>query len=129
MSVRSAASSVLAAVALVSSVALAAPAQAATGYDRCPSGRLCLFTGTGGTGTMATYLAGDANMADSTGPTGMNNNVESVWNRTSMYFMVWDGRYYTGDYWTITPGTKGTLLSSIRNRISSVCELRGVCTP
>src|SRR5690242_3340742 len=30
-------------------------AQATTGYDRCPKGKLCLFDGTHGSGTMTIY--------------------------------------------------------------------------
>lgn len=30
---------------------------------------------------MATYRRGDSDLGDGTGPQGMNNNIESVWNR------------------------------------------------
>jgi hypothetical protein len=57
------------------------PAQAETGWARCPRGSFCAFTGLDGTGAMATYTRGDFNLGDATGPSGMNNNIESVWNR------------------------------------------------
>lgn len=68
-------------------VVTAAPAQAATGWDRCVYGYFCAFTDPNGTGAIAMYEIGDPNLADAYGPQGMNNNIESVWNRDSRGWM------------------------------------------
>ena len=38
---------------------------------------------------MARYQWGDANLNDANGPTGMSNNIQSVWNRRSAVFVVY----------------------------------------
>src|ERR1700754_2643025 len=57
------------------------PAQAATGYNRCPPNRFCVFPGLNGTGVIAIYTKSDPSLGDAGGPRGMNNNIESGWNR------------------------------------------------
>ncbi|MGG6380925.1 peptidase inhibitor family I36 protein [Paenarthrobacter sp. NEAU-H11] len=79
----------LAAAALIAVAGVAAPAQAATGWDRCPEAHFCAFAGPNGSGLMAAYQVGDPNLADEYGPTGMNDNIESVWNRTGSLWGVW----------------------------------------
>lgn len=75
------------AAALTVSAAAAAPASAQ--YSRCTDGYLCAFTGQNGSGVMAEYRWGDADLNDANGPTGMSNNIESVWNRRSAVFVVY----------------------------------------
>ena len=69
------------------SAAVAAPADAQ--YSRCPDGWFCAFTGQNGNGAMAQYKWGDGNLNDADGPTGMSNNIESVWNRRADLFKVY----------------------------------------
>ncbi|MEU6345962.1 FG-GAP-like repeat-containing protein [Streptomyces sp. NPDC046977] len=54
-----------------------APAQAATGYDRCPKGRFCIFDGRDGTGAMASYSTVQTRLGS------WDNRASSVYNRTS----------------------------------------------
>src|SRR5882757_2655741 len=72
------------------------PAQAATGFARCPANRFCVFTGINGTGTIAYYTTNDSNLGDSVGPRGMNNNIESVWNRRSSEWGLYNDANYKG---------------------------------
>jgi hypothetical protein len=53
-----------------------APAHAATDWDRCPKGKVCLFSGDGGTGAMVAYSTPQASL----GP--WDNKAASVYNRT-----------------------------------------------
>lgn len=97
-----------------------APAGAATGWDRCPDGYLCAFTGPSGTGVMAQYKWGDANLGDANGPTGMNNNIESVWNRRSSVFVIYDAPGCdSAPNTTVDPG-KRNFTGFWENRISSL---------
>ncbi|MBB4912633.1 peptidase inhibitor family I36 protein [Actinophytocola algeriensis] len=91
-------SKVLAATALATALAGAAtvPAYAATGYDRCPQNRMCIFTGYNGSGVMAAFAVGDADLGDSNGPTGMNNNTKSFYNNSGHHWDFWDLRGYDG---------------------------------
>lgn len=53
-----------------------APAQAATGYDRCPKGRFCVFDGEWGQGAMASYSTPQADLGS------WRTRAVSVYNRT-----------------------------------------------
>ncbi|WP_377267883.1 FG-GAP-like repeat-containing protein [Peterkaempfera sp. SMS 1(5)a] len=75
MSVR-AAVAVAATVLGLSAVAVQPAAAAATGYDRCPKGRFCLFSGANGTGSMAAYTGSQATLGS------WDNLAASVSNRT-----------------------------------------------
>ncbi|MET7952244.1 peptidase inhibitor family I36 protein [Micromonospora sp. NPDC005324] len=46
------------------SVAVASAVQAATGFDRCPSGCFCTFTGLDGSGYMAYFHYGSPNLSE-----------------------------------------------------------------
>jgi hypothetical protein len=52
------------------------PAHAATGWDRCPKGRFCLFDGDSGTGAMAVYSASQSSLG------AWDNKANSAYNRT-----------------------------------------------
>lgn len=108
---------------------LAAPASAApvsiTAYSDCPAGRLCVWTGLGGTGAIGIFRTGDANLGDSVGPRGLNNTIESAWNRTGSDWCFYDGANYSGAFLgPTTPGSRGNLKTEYRNRITSL----EVCT-
>lgn len=76
-----------------------------TAYGDCPANWFCVWTGTGGTSTMARFQAGDANLAN----LGMNNNISSVWNRTGALWCLYDGTNYQGDGLTVPAGWYGNL--------------------
>ena len=102
-------------------VAAASPAAAATGYNRCPNLKMCVFTGPNGTGAIAYFSTGDANLGDSVGPVGMNNNIESIWNRSGHTFELFDGAGYTGTRWVSNPYVGGNnVIASAANRVSSL---------
>ena len=114
---------VLAATAMAAALAGvgAVPAQAATGYDRCVGYRMCVFTGPNGSGTMASFVYGDANLGDSIGPTGMNNNIESYINNSGHHWDFWDGAGYTGEIRHSEPWVGGRNFGAgFDNRASSL---------
>ncbi|GLZ37091.1 peptidase inhibitor family I36 protein [Actinokineospora sp. NBRC 105648] len=103
----------------VAAVGLAvAPANAATGWDRCPSGSFCLFANANGQGTIAWFSYGSPNL----GGQGIDNAATSFWNRTaSAAFTLCDG--YNGlepEVTTVFFGAQGNLSASEDNRASSV---------
>jgi hypothetical protein len=110
---------------LLSSLTVA-PAEAATGWDRCDPGHFCVFGGLNGTGAFAQYTNGDRNLGDSDGPTGLNDNIESVWNRVSDDAFVLYGQASCEGASTIVwnEPRKGNLIPSWRNRVSSLINIR-----
>ncbi|MFF7198775.1 FG-GAP-like repeat-containing protein [Streptomyces sp. NPDC008079] len=66
-----------------------APAQAATGYDRCPQGALCLFDQPGGQGTMTSYTAAQPTLG------AWDDKASSVYNRTGYHALC---MYSLADY-------------------------------
>lgn len=87
----------------------AAPANAATGWDRCHQGWFCVFAEPNGQGLMAMYQVGDPNLGDAYGPQGMNNNIESVWNRTGSSWGLFKGTYGTGEGAGFGPGARTSI--------------------
>ncbi|MEU8529943.1 MULTISPECIES: FG-GAP-like repeat-containing protein [Streptomyces] len=63
--------------------ATVSPAQAATGYDRCPAGRFCLFDNADGTGAMATYSGSMATLG------AYDNWAAGMRNRTGLHACVY----------------------------------------
>lgn len=115
---------VSAAIGVAMVVATAPPASAATGYARCPDLRMCVFTGPNGSGAIAYFSTGDVNLGDSVGPTGMNNNIESIWNRSGHSWALFDGTGYTGTRWVSNPYVgHANLSASEANKISSLHDI------
>ncbi|MEV0618215.1 peptidase inhibitor family I36 protein [Nonomuraea sp. NPDC050404] len=83
---------ILAAAAFLAMVSAPAPATAATPWDRCPHGSLCLFSGADGTGTIGIFKVGAPDLRRF----GLDNNVRSVWNRSPRVAYGYDGFNYTG---------------------------------
>jgi hypothetical protein len=105
----------------------AIPAQAATGYNRCPANRFCVFTGLNGTGVIAIYTKSDSNLGDASGPRGMNNNIESGWNRqspSSGWAVMNNAGSLSGGGTLFKGGERGNLSVGNRNKGSSVWDLR-----
>ncbi|HMM96618.1 MAG: peptidase inhibitor family I36 protein [Micrococcales bacterium] len=113
-----AASAAAAAAALV--VSVAPTASAATGYARCPANRMCVFTGPNGTGAIGIFRNGDVNLADGVGPVGLNNNIESMRNRTSGYWCFYKDTNYNGYVWRGGPGGGANTIPAATNVISSL---------
>jgi Peptidase inhibitor family I36 len=107
------------AAAFVGIAGVATPAQAATGWDRCEAGYFCAFTGPNGTGVIAQYKVGDPDLSDGIGPTGMDDNIESIWNRTGSMWAV--HRQIGGqEGWAMGAGAKLGYLGDFANRISVI---------
>ena len=58
--------------AAATTVGLAPPAAAATGYNRCPEFRMCVFSGLNGSGAIAYFATADGNLADGVGQRGQH---------------------------------------------------------
>ena len=116
---------VAAAAAGVMLFGIATPANAATGYARCDPGYLCLFTEPNGQGVIAQYKVGDADMGDSFGPLGMNDNAESYWNRSGANWSLYNGPYYGGTVSGMSPDKPdgANFPASLRNVISSLKKM------
>lgn len=84
----------------------AAPAQAA-GYDDCGADRLCLYTGSGGTGTSAQFGSTDTrlNYADDAALAG--KTVVSVRNSTSYWACLYNEDSYGSRIQAVRPGHAG----------------------
>ncbi|GAB3592427.1 hypothetical protein GCM10027446_13110 [Angustibacter peucedani] len=82
---------------------------------------MCVFTGPNGTGAIAWFSTADGDLGDSNGPTGMNNNIESIWNRSGHTWDLFDGAGYTGTMWESFPyvGHNNVKASAV-NRVSSL---------
>jgi hypothetical protein len=110
---------------LTSSMLAPIPAQAAaTGYNRCPANRMCVFSGVNGTGTIGYFTAGDANLGDATGPRGLNNTIESVWDRRGDEWCLYNDAGYRGGITLVYSGAKTNIAAAYRNITSSLLSCR-----
>lgn len=75
---------------------------AAGGWNRCPNGYFCLFSGRDGTGLMAYFRTGSPNLAGQ----GMDNAASSQWNRSPWVFNAYDDYNYRGYGFSHDPGTR-----------------------
>jgi hypothetical protein len=109
---------VVAVGAAFATVAPASTAHAAEGYDRCPDGSYCMFSGLDGTGDMITLSADTPDLA----ALGMDDRAKSDWNRTSSTIYLWSDANYTGCTAVTSSGPtgKGNFFSDYRDFFSSV---------
>lgn len=107
---------VAAAAAAVLGVATATPAQAASGYDRCPTGSYCIFSGLDGGGTMVALTASAPDLRTQ----GIDKQGKSDWNRTSSNIWLYSDYDYGGCAALTSPGGKGNYFSSFQDFFSSV---------
>ncbi len=120
---------IFAAVVLSGGAIVCASSPASAAYSDCPVNRYCVWTGPNGTGAMATFASGDADLSDSVGPTGMNDNIESYRNRTGDNWCLYNGTGFNGPGAQMTPGqvTNGANVlfpntaSSLRKISGSTC--------
>ncbi|GAA3874812.1 hypothetical protein GCM10022243_44700 [Saccharothrix violaceirubra] len=97
--------------------ALATPAQAATGWDRCNPGYICLFDYDNGQGPMAWFQIGSPDLRQQ----DFDNRTQSVWNRTSSRFCLYVNYNYANDQGA------GTSFSGIQyntNEVNSYSSLK-----
>ncbi|MFJ8649824.1 FG-GAP-like repeat-containing protein [Streptomyces sp. NPDC093546] len=86
ISLRAAATAALTALGVL---ATAVPsAHAASGYDRCPQGKFCLFDKADGTGTMTTYSGSAATLGT------FDNKASALRNRTGLYACIYSQPRY-----------------------------------
>ncbi|UOZ10732.1 peptidase inhibitor family I36 protein [Amycolatopsis sp. WQ 127309] len=97
-------------------VTAAAPAEAATGYARCPSGYFCVFADANGGGTIAYFHHGSPDLRQQ----GIDNTVSSVWDRSAGTFALCDRYGYAGNLVDVFSGAKSNLDAGENNRASSV---------
>ncbi|MDX3227537.1 peptidase inhibitor family I36 protein [Streptomyces sp. ME19-01-6] len=116
---RNALRALLVPVAVAAATALpASTAHAADGYDRCPDGYYCMFSGLDGTGDMITLRGSTPDLA----ALGMNDRAKSDWNRTSSTIYLWSDANYTGCavVTSADPTGKGNFYPDYRDFLSSV---------
>lgn len=103
----------LAAAALV---ALAIPAQAADGYDRCQEGNYCMFSGLDGTGDIIQITSDTPDLA----ALGMADRAKSDWNRTGSWIHLFSEAAYGGCSAVTSPRGKGNFYVDFRDFFDSV---------
>ncbi|GAB2869641.1 peptidase inhibitor family I36 protein [Streptomyces mayteni] len=110
--------SLLLAAAVAATVLPATAAQAADGYDRCPDGHYCMFSGLDGTGDMIALDASTPDLA----ALGMDDRARSDWNRTGSTIYLWSDVDYSGCTAVTSAGPtgKGNFFPSYRDFFSSV---------
>lgn len=96
--------------------ALAAPAQAAEGYDRCQDGYYCMFSGFDGTGDIIQINTDTPDLA----VLGMAKRGKSDWNRTDSWIHLFEGTGYTGCSAVTAPRDKGNFYIDFRDYFESV---------
>ncbi|GAB2674155.1 hypothetical protein GCM10027271_38710 [Saccharopolyspora gloriosae] len=88
---------------VMASFVLVTPSGAAQeGYDRCPHGSFCLFSGVDGTGAIGIFEQGSPDLRQQ----GVDNSVYSFWNRSARQFEGFDGYDYEGQL-TLRQGAYG----------------------
>ncbi|MEU3753057.1 peptidase inhibitor family I36 protein [Streptomyces olivoreticuli] len=91
---------------------------AAGGYDRCPAGYYCMFSGLDGTGDVIKLTRSTPDLT----VLGMNDRAKSDWNRASSAIHLWSDANYSGCT-TVTsagPTGKGNFFPAYRDFFSSV---------
>ncbi|MFI6364139.1 peptidase inhibitor family I36 protein [Nocardia sp. NPDC050630] len=87
-----------------------------TGYDRCPTDWVCLFTGSEGTGKMSLFTTGSPNLADQ----HIDAAAISVFNRTGKIATLYAARDYHGETYTVAKTAKGDLPAEWRGKARSI---------
>jgi hypothetical protein len=108
-------------VAVTAAAAVTMPvstAHAADGYDRCPDGHYCMFSGPDGTGDMITLRGNTPDLA----ALGMNDRAKSDWNRTPSTIYLWSDANYSGCTAVTSAGPtgKGNFFPTYQDFFSSV---------
>ncbi|GHE50489.1 hypothetical protein GCM10018785_20290 [Streptomyces longispororuber] len=98
--------------------ATAATAPEADGYDRCPDGYYCMFSGLDGSGDMVTLRGNTPDLA----ALGMDDRSKSDWNRTASTIYLWSEAQYSGCTAVTSSGPtgKGNFFPAYQDFFSSV---------
>lgn len=105
------------AAASVLGMAMATPAHAAaTGYDRCPDGAYCMFSGLDGGGDIVVFRSNAPDLSEQ----GIDNLGKSDWNRTASTVYLFSEHDYGGCAAITGAGSQGNFYSSFRDFFSSV---------
>ncbi len=98
----------------------------ATGYDRCPQGRFCLFDDNNGQGEM--YIATGTRYDQVLAEAGFDNRAASVANHSDIVWCVYEGPNYTGFGVGFDPGSRADLEThTLKDQVSSVRYGRYAC--
>lgn len=89
-------------------------------FDHCPANRSCIFAGLNGGHGYGSFASGDGDLADSSGPTGLNNTMESYSNRRNELWCYYDGGGYSNLIFRVEGLIQGDLIPAHRNRVSSL---------
>jgi hypothetical protein len=89
-------------------------------FDHCPANRSCIFAGLNGGHPYGSFASGDGDLADSSGPRGLNNTMESFSNRRGDLWCYYDGGGFNNLIFRVASGAQGNLLPEHRNRVSSL---------
>ncbi|MFD6272160.1 peptidase inhibitor family I36 protein [Nocardia asteroides] len=87
-----------------------------TGYDRCPTDYLCLFTGSEGTGKMSLFKIGSPDLAGQ----HIDAATVSVYNRSGKTATLFAARGHSGDTHTVATSAKGDLPAAWQSRARSL---------
>lgn len=87
-----------------------------TGYDRCPTGWTCLFTGSEGTGKMSLFTIGSPDLSKQ----HIDAATISVFNRAEKIATLYAAHDYHGDTYTVAKSAKGDLPSEWRGKARSI---------
>lgn len=80
------------------------------------SGWFCVWSGTGGQGTMAQFKIGTPDLGDF----GLDNQVSSLWNRTGALWCTYLHTNYSGGTWPVGNWQSNTSQYGRDNNISSL---------
>ena len=117
------------AIVLGTLLATAVPAHAATGYNRCPANRICLFVNANGGGPYASFQTGSADLRNPISGYVFDNKFSSAWNRTGNSFCGYAGYNYTfgnvpNRVFLFNPGDRGNIGAPFNDNISSLMNCR-----
>ncbi|UJW32574.1 peptidase inhibitor family I36 protein [Saccharothrix sp. AJ9571] len=90
-----------------------------TAYSDCPSGWFCVWEHADGQGRMARFQIGTPHL----GNYNLNDQVSSVWNRTSSIWCTYLDINYGGAGWRVSSGWQGN--TSLYSRNDNISSLRG----
>lgn len=112
----------LTAAALAGGLLSASPAMAATGYDRCPVSRFCIFEHADGQGKYAYFNGDHDNLVNPIGGFVFNDTASSVWNRTKYGFCMWRDINQNNVMAVVRGGTElpFNLPSDLNDQLSSI---------
>ncbi len=117
--------------AVVSTLAVASPAQAAGRDGVCDAGEFCYYYNSGEAGSVSDFTSSLGDYGTTTpscyvfkGPGAgqgrcIKNDAASVWNRSSVPVTVYYNSNYGGTSQTIAPGAKTNLITALKNNNAS----------